>query len=69
MFFIMVTLDVLKLDKSKEYNDEHPKNIDFIVVTLDVSKLDKSISIIFSQFQNIVSVDVRDLFHMSVIYY
>ena len=37
----MVTLDVLKLDKSKDFNDEHEENIEFIVVTLNVLKLDK----------------------------
>ena len=34
-------MDVLKLDKSKEVNDEHPQNIDSIVVTLNVLKLEK----------------------------
>ena len=38
---ILVTLDVLKLDKSKEYNPQ-PSNILPIIVTLLVLKLDKS---------------------------
>ena len=39
---MLITLDVLKLDKSKEVNDEQSENISLILVTLDVSKLDKS---------------------------
>ena len=34
-------MDVLKLDKSKEINDEHLENIYLIDITLDVLKLDK----------------------------
>jgi hypothetical protein len=37
-----VTLDVLKLLKSKEVKEEHPRNIYFILSALDVSKLLKS---------------------------
>ena len=53
MFFIMVTLDVLKLDKSKYFNAEHEENIEFIVVTLNVLKLDKFKEINEEQQENI----------------
>ena len=35
---------VLKLDKSNDFNPEHPLNIPIIVVTFDVSNLEKFIS-------------------------
>ena len=41
MLLIVLTLDVLKLDKSKEINDEQPTKISLIVVILDALKLDK----------------------------
>ena len=68
MSVIVVTLDVSKLDKSKEVNDEHPENILDIYATLDVLKLDKSISVILTQSLNIFEVDVIDSFHVNVIY-
>ena len=40
-FPIETTLLILKLDKSTEVNDKHPKNIKEIFVNCEVSKLDK----------------------------
>ena len=42
MLCISVTVEVLKLDKSKEVNDEQSENILDIDVTIEVVKLDKS---------------------------
>ena len=36
---ICLTLDVSKLDKFNEFNDEHPKNIKFILLIFEVLKL------------------------------
>jgi hypothetical protein len=35
-----LTIDVLKLDKSKEFNEEHSENILFISITEEVLNLD-----------------------------
>ena len=46
---ILVTVDVLKLDKSNEFNEEQLSNMFFIVLTNDELKLAKFISIISLQ--------------------
>ena len=56
MLSIFVTLDVFKLDKSKEVNDEQATNMSVIVVTLDVLKLDKSKEVKFKQLENIYDI-------------
>ena len=40
---IFLTFCILKLDKSNEFNDIHPLNIDEIFSTNDVLKLDRFI--------------------------
>ena len=49
MEYISTTLEVLKLNKSKEFKEEHPENMELISTTFEVSKLDKSISIKLTQ--------------------
>ncbi len=41
MVSILFTFVVLKLDTSKEINEEHKANIAYISLTFEVSKLDK----------------------------
>ena len=45
MYFISLTDEVLKFDKSIEIKDLHPENMEFIFVTDVVFKFDKSIYI------------------------
>ena len=42
ILYILITLDVLKLDKSNSVSSSASSNIELIFVTLDVLKLDKS---------------------------
>ena len=57
MCFIYLTLLVLKLDKFKEINEEHLKNILLILVTLLVLKLDKFKEVKEEHLENILFVE------------
>ena len=47
ILFISFTEEVSILDRSIDFNDWHPENIEAILVTDDVFKLDKSIEITY----------------------
>ena len=58
MLSIYFTRDVLKFDKSNDFNELHPSNIEVILLTSEVSILLKLIISKSSQFINILFIDV-----------
>ena len=61
MLYILVTLDVLKLLKSRLVSPQQAPNMEFMLVTLDVLKWLKSRLVSFLQFVNIQDILVTSL--------